>query len=239
VDLVFRLSDDSLLTILIGALGLAVRERVDLTPDEMTQALVPFQWMLDHARDGLTLTSAGYLKPADVVQLCDVLPAAHRWIGKKNREDHTPPAWDFRLALTTCRLIRKHKGQLILTPGGRRAVTDPAYLWNYLAWQVIDTGTDVIRQATILHLICLAAGVRVRPDFIAAALNELGWRVGKDDFLEDHDVWRLRDTVDAITENLHNPESPWQPEAEVPAAVRAFALTALTLTEPPPTRRNR
>lgn len=49
--------------------------------------LQPYLWFLDRANgDGLALTSAGYLKPADVTAASAVLPTMRHWIGTKNRQ---------------------------------------------------------------------------------------------------------------------------------------------------------
>jgi hypothetical protein len=68
----------------------AMSPRSDVTPDEQAVALGPFLWFLDHLGDhGLPLTSAGYLKPDDVLAVSAVLPTMTDWIGTNNREHHT------------------------------------------------------------------------------------------------------------------------------------------------------
>ncbi len=57
----------------------------------------PYTWFLDHAgTEGIKLTSAGYLPPADVEAAAAELGLAGEWIGKLNREVQTTPVLDFR-----------------------------------------------------------------------------------------------------------------------------------------------
>ncbi len=60
--------------------------------EERTECLRAHRWFLDRAQDGgIELTSAGYLKPADVEAASRVLPAMSDWLGKNNRESLAGP----------------------------------------------------------------------------------------------------------------------------------------------------
>ncbi|MGP4033880.1 hypothetical protein [Pseudarthrobacter sp. 1C304] len=100
--------------------------------DEEADAVVrPVHWLLDQAgTDGLQLTQDGYLKPAVVTQVVRDLGWAYRWPGAANRESQTLPVLMLRQQLQTWKLLRKNKGQLVLSPpdGGslrQRAVGSP------------------------------------------------------------------------------------------------------------------
>jgi hypothetical protein len=86
-----------------------------LSDDEVMAALRPYRWFLDRAADaGIPLTSAGYLKPADVTEASKRIPAMGDWIGSNNREVNCAPLLNFRLALQSLGLLRKYKGSLLI-----------------------------------------------------------------------------------------------------------------------------
>jgi hypothetical protein len=69
------------------------------TPGEeaLHASLKPFIWFLDRASDGgIPLTANGYLKPADVTAVAELLPTMQGWIGKANREIDTTPVLHFQ-----------------------------------------------------------------------------------------------------------------------------------------------
>lgn len=56
------------------------------SPSDLDDSLRAYRWFLDRANgDGIELTSAGYLKPADVEAASQVVPAMGQWYGKNNR----------------------------------------------------------------------------------------------------------------------------------------------------------
>lgn len=94
---------------------------------EIRAALRAYQWFLDRAvGEGIPLTAAGYLKPADVTAASTVVPAMNDWIGENNREVNCVPLLDLRRTLQSTGLLRKHKGRLLLTRAGASAQRDPA-----------------------------------------------------------------------------------------------------------------
>ncbi len=150
-------------------------------PDEETlrSNLAAYQWFLDRAADeGISLTAAGYMKPAEVEAAAAVVPAAGDWIGKRNREDHTIPVLEFRQSLQRLGLLRKYKGRLLLTRAGKVAQSDPGLLWRHLADHLLEGPGDTFDdQARLLAVLCLASeptGAHERR--IAEALTYLGWR---------------------------------------------------------------
>jgi hypothetical protein len=142
--------------------------------------LRPYQWFLDRAKDGgIPLTTAGYLKPADVEEASKVVPVMNDWIGKHNREVQCYPMLRFREGVQWLGLLRKHKGTLLLTKAGVAAQRDADRLWEHLASRLIfksDAKFEV--QATLLMLAFAAAsaGSRLPFDKMTALLAELGWR---------------------------------------------------------------
>jgi len=142
--------------------------------------LLAYQWFLDRAKDGgIPLTTAGYLKPADVHEAAEIVPTMNDWIGKHNREVQCYPLLQFREGVQALGLLRKHKGTLLLTKVGVAAQGDPDKLWEHLAGRLIPKSDEKFEaQATLLILAFAAAsaGSSLPFDKIAALLTELGWR---------------------------------------------------------------
>ncbi|BBY28087.1 plasmid pRiA4b ORF-3 family protein [Mycolicibacterium sediminis] len=139
-----------------------------------------YQWFLDRAKDGgIPLTAAGYLRPLDVHEACEVVPAMHDWIGQNNRETHCYPLLRFREGLQSAGLLRKSNGTLHLTKAGGSAQGDTEKLVGHLAGRLIPkSGETFDVQATLLMLTFTAAsaGAEMPYPTITALLAELGWR---------------------------------------------------------------
>lgn len=117
------------------ALSLASKPELPDTAN-LASHLRAFQWYLDRAADGgIALTSAGYLKPADVEEAVKVVPTMRDWLGfgKNNREANSLPLLAFRQQLQSLGLLRKSKGTLLLTKAGQAAQRDITVLWRHLA----------------------------------------------------------------------------------------------------------
>ncbi|GAA4816950.1 plasmid pRiA4b ORF-3 family protein [Nocardioides caeni] len=164
--------------------------------------LAAYQWFLDRAADnGIPLTAAGYMKPAEVEAAAGVVPAASDWIGKKNREDLTVPILEFRQSLQQMGLLRKFKGSLLLTRAGKVAQRDAGVLWQYLADHLVDGSGDTFgAQARLLALLCLASepkGAHERR--LADALTHLGWRQRDGRPVSpDQGQWAIREVINLL-----------------------------------------
>ncbi len=106
-----------------------------LSDEQVAAAVGHFAWFLEHlGDDGVALTSAGFLRPADVVAVAERLDLGREWVGTLNRESHTPQVTEFREAAQALGLVRKAKGRLALTAVGRRlASAGPRELWDHIA----------------------------------------------------------------------------------------------------------
>lgn len=101
-----------------------------MTPDLLAERVA---WVLDRAGDdGLPLTSAGWLIPADVRAAFDAWDLGQEWIGTGNRENQTIPVLEVRELAQELRLLRRYKGRLLLTPLGRSMREDRARLRELL-----------------------------------------------------------------------------------------------------------
>ena len=196
VDLVNRLRDTSAGEDLADRMISLISEPATLGATELTASLKAYRWFLDRAKDsGIQLTSAGYLKPADVEAASKVVPAMSDWIGATNREVHAVPLLHFRQTLQSMGLLRKHKGTLVLTRAGAATQRDPAELWNHLAHR-LPTGKDGTFEshATLLLLAYAATSNNsdnLPLDQIATALTELGWRHPDGRTLAGYELYRM------------------------------------------------
>ncbi len=149
---------------------------------EMQAALRPVTWFLERASgDGMPLTSAGYLKPSDVEEICAILPTMPDWFGKNNRETHAHPLQEFRAWLQAAGLLRKYKGKLLTTRAGAKVRDGTGALWDYLASRLIPTSKgDFAEQSALLIVAHIASSPNeeVPFDTIARTLGDLGWRRG-------------------------------------------------------------
>lgn len=158
----------------------------------------PYSWFLDRAgTEGIKLTSAGYLPPADVEAASAALGLADEWIGKLNREVQTAPVLDFRESMMRLGLLRKYRGTLLATPAGRKLREDPVALWWHIAEHVPPprlSGPEV--HAGILLLAAVVIGPEAAPDpleYVARMMQEAGWQRSDGTPL---DKWDARDAAD-------------------------------------------
>ena len=175
--------------------------RHELTGPEIDAAVRPLAILLDVVgEDGAELTGAGYLKPDVVVRLGAETGIGEWWIGKVNREDHTPPIRQLRSAAQGLGLVRKHKGRLVLTPAGRRVRGNPASLWAHLVVTLPLGRRREQRHAGVLALLC-TAGRATEPTFDQYAgglLAEAGWGVRGEELSSRHAFEWARPTWEVL-----------------------------------------
>jgi len=200
-----------------------------LTVGEKRDALAGVLWFLDRAKDGLDLTAAGYLRPADVEAMAAVLPEVGRWLGKRNREDLTPPVAEFRQAMRDFGLIRKLKGRLVLTPAGRYFRDDPDALWQILVEKITPEPGTFGHDFVMLVLIHTLAGSRWDNVTVCDQLTGMGWgHTTTGQPVQPQDLWPYKGQIDAVLDNMIPPDVSWRHQNVVmPMAARAFAYQAL------------
>lgn len=220
----------------LAARGLKVATTETQVSDETLRAqLRPVQWFLDRAAgDGIELTAAGYLRPADVVEVCAILPTIHHGVGRNNRENQTYQLLEFREALQRLGLLRKYRGRLLITKAGDAARTDPGRLMRHLAARIVpDRRDDFARILGLLVLLHAASGPgeSIPIDRIAGMLHELDWRTGDGSPLHGYDLWRVEANVFTVLDNL-NDESldGWRADRPTSATAAALARQALMLS---------
>lgn len=163
-----------------------VRRSGLLTPEHLrdenvADAVQPYAWLIDRIGvEGLTLTKAGWMPPAVVLEGMTTLGWRDDWIGEANREDLTYPMRELRASAERLRLIRKVKSRLELVSRTRPAVGRPAVLAEQIARMLLrQRMTDGQRVASAIFVIGLADGsITTRRDaerLVIGTLSELGY----------------------------------------------------------------
>ena len=227
VDLVHRLESTPIGAGLAARLTRLVSEPV--TVEAAETSLQAHRWFLDRASDGgIPLTSAGYLKPADVVAASEIVPAMGDWIGTNNREVHCAPLLDFRQSLQSLGLLRKYKGALLLTRAGAAARRDATTLWHHLAERLLPAAGDTFEGQAGLLLLAYAGSnedAELPLGEIAAALTELGWRHQDGAPVQGYDLYRMP-AYDALI-NVSDRLRTWAQRHRISPAASALARAAL------------
>lgn len=196
---------------------------------ELTASLRAYQWFLDRASDGgIPLTSAGYLKPADVTVATEVVPAMGDWPGPSDREVHCAPLLDFRQSLQSLGLLRKRKGALLLTRAGDAARRDPAALWDHLARRLVPVDERTFEGQAALLLLAHAGGTaegELLMDEIASALTELDWRHSDGEVVKGYELYRLPEY--SVLINVSDRPRVWAKRSRISPAASALARAAL------------
>lgn len=227
LELVSRLSLSALADDLAARMVQLVGRPSEPPEEEMRAALRAHQWFLDRAQgDGIELTSAGYLKPADVEEASLVVPAMGDWIGKNNRESHATPLLEFRESLQSMGLLRKRRGRLLLTRVGTAAQQDPVRLWRHLASRLVPDKPGTFESVASLFLLAYAGTSANGPlplDDLATALTELGWRHLDGTPVDRYEVFDL----DAFTVLSNVADEPADLDDRISTAAAALARAAL------------
>lgn len=199
--------------------------------------VVPYQWLVQRVGDGVRLTQAGYLRPALVTEAMLALGWQDGWYGKHNREDLTQPILGLRQSAQRFGLLRKNRGQLLVTKAGRSLADDPAALWWHLASRLPDATPEAERQAGVLYLLTVAAGRPLDHALLAEGMTILGWVAGDArQPLEPTDAFRAaRDTWATLRRLGLLPERRWDepPLAPSEAAGRLARAALLGRTSAP------
>jgi Plasmid pRiA4b ORF-3-like protein len=212
-------------------------------------AVAPYRWLLERVSPGVRLTQAGYLPPGLVTEAMAALGWQTDWIGQHNREDLTLPILELRESAQRFGLLRKSRGQLLVTKVGRSLVDDPVGLWWHLAARLPDARSEPKRDAGLLYLLTVAAG-RSRDDaLLAKGMSILGWAEGGtrrplspvSAFGAARDTWAMLRRLGLLgdRDRWDEPESPPSPQARMlaRAALLGRAATAPTGAEPKSARR--
>ncbi|MEY2847785.1 MAG: hypothetical protein RI885_450 [Actinomycetota bacterium] len=147
----------------------------------IADAVRPFAWLIDRIGvEGLTLTKAGWMPPAVVLDGMTTLGWRDDWIGEANREDLTIPMQELRASAERLRLIRKVKGRLEVPSRMRPLIGQPALLAEQVARMLLrQRMTDGQAVAGTTLVIGLADGtITTRLDAerqVIDVLDDLGY----------------------------------------------------------------
>jgi hypothetical protein len=161
---------------LIGQAGLHQPEPVE--PATAERMVRPYSWLLDRVGDdGIKLTDAGHLPPAEVAAVIGELNLAAEGITRGSRENQAPPALQLRESAQATGLVRRDRGRLVLTTAGEVLRRDPVALWWHLAQRMPLRSAAVSEvQPGLILLACVAARCTDTINAtIARMLTAIGW----------------------------------------------------------------
>lgn len=169
-------------------------EAPGLDHETCVQLSEPVRWFLDLIGDGVPLTSAGYLRPAEVSAISERFEIGREWVGTLNRENQTPPVLELRKALTKLRLIRVSGNRLVPVAAVRKQAATPEGLVELIASRlpVLTSKSREFEAAAGLLVMLDLAGRPVSADDDTAAvdlqaLNGVYSRLGRslEDWFDD------------------------------------------------------
>ncbi|MFI6575033.1 plasmid pRiA4b ORF-3 family protein [Nocardiopsis sp. NPDC050513] len=194
--------------LMVLAAKASARDGDELGPATVKEAVKPYLWLLEHVGDdGVKLTGAGYLPPTSVREAVEPLGLEGRWIGSSNRESQTLPVLNLRESAQKAGLLRKSKGQILLTKAGQAVRDNPRALWDHLAERMPPTPrAEVERWGCLLMFLLVAEGSRDVLGDVADILTVMGWRVGEGRPVDPmaardaaYEAWAVLDTLGGWT----------------------------------------
>jgi hypothetical protein len=120
--------------------------------------LKPLHWLLEHLEEGTTMTQAGWLPKALVLQAADMFAGFGRFGLTVRTETDLPELATLNELARRARLITKKGRKLSLSAAGRRALADSSLLWRIVVAEVFSAGTfegegSALAAATLLRAI--------------------------------------------------------------------------------------
>lgn len=163
-----------------------------LVPDESTlsESLGAVQSTLDEIGSGVKLTGAGYLPPKIAYRVGEALGLAEFQLSSGG-ESKMIQVLHFREALQHAGLLRKYKGELLLTKAAKDGLEATPHLWNHLAARLLPAETAQRSFAHDAGLLALLFAATSDGDFGLATVADLltvsGWRINNEP-VQRHDV---------------------------------------------------
>jgi hypothetical protein len=154
----------------------------NVTDAEAGRLTKTYRIFLDVIGDGVALTGAGYLRPADVERFGELSGITGWWIGKANREDLTPPVAGVRGTARSLGLVTVRKGRLVPTAAGTRCREDSRAMLEHIVGRLPLGTKDFDRHAGWMALAVAGSGVPAEDwrDEISDLMLALGWRTDRD-----------------------------------------------------------
>lgn len=154
----------------------------EVTDAEAARLTETYRLFLDMIGDGVTLTGAGYLRPALVLEFAERSGIADWYIGKTNREDQTLPVATVRGTARALGLVTVRKGRLHPTAAGTRCRGNARALWQQIVRRLPLGTDDADRQAGWMVLAVVGSGTPGQDwaSETSELMFALGWRSGAD-----------------------------------------------------------
>ncbi len=203
---------------------------VQIDTETAARMVRPYTWLLNRAGDaGIKLTEAGHLPPAEVEATLRELNVAPDGPGR--RENQVPPVLQLRESAQAMGVLRKQRGQLVLTACGAELRRCPTALWWHLAERMpLRSAASCEVQPGLILLVCVAAWCTGTLDVtIARMLSALGWVNSDGSPLTGTDAARTTSSTHAALRWLGAlPDDPCPGQAPWPTPEGvAFARAAL------------
>ena len=157
---------------------------------ELVDSLSAVQLLLDEIGTGVRLTSAGYLPPKIAFRFGEELGLRDFELSTGG-ESKMLAVMHVREALQQVGLLRKYKGDLLLTKAAKDGRETTSLLWNHLAARLLPSEPSArtfSHDAALLSLLFAATsddGFELQT--VAELLTDSGWRVNHEP-VERHDV---------------------------------------------------
>lgn len=204
--------------------------------EELRKALAAHLWLLERASSsgGVSLTAAGWMKPALLTEFMAVLPTAAEWIHSATREVDVHPVSDFRVTLQSHRLLRKYKDSLRLTAAGEAALANYGDLWDFLVERVIpedDDFTGSVGALVAVHMV--TSGDRVDMTAVARTMAEAGWKDRDGVAATPRELWPIYNSLWTWLGNVGSREREPHGNRRLSDAAHAMVRDALFLGDAP------
>jgi hypothetical protein len=163
----------------------------------------PYTWLLNWVGpEGIRLTEAGHLPPAQVTEaMCELNLAAD---GHGRRENQVRGVRQLRESAQAMGLLRKQRRQLLLTARAGELRSDPPALWWHLAERMpLRSAAAGEVQPGLVLLICFAArSTDTLHATIARMLSAIGWMNSDGSPLSGEDAARVTSCTETVLRRL-------------------------------------
>ena len=163
----------------------------------------PYTWLLNRVGPGgIGLTDAGHLPPAQVTEAMRELNLATE--GQRRRENQVRAVRQLRESAQATGLLRKQRGQLLLTARAAGLRSDPAALWWHLAERMpLRSAAAGEVQPGLVLLVCVAARFTDTLHVtIARMLSAIGWMNSDGSPLSGADTAQATSCTEAVLRRL-------------------------------------
>jgi len=156
-------------------------------PPEVDHCLTPLRWLLEHIGDGATLTQAGWLPKALVLEANKTFGWFDLLGFKVRTETDLPELATLNELARRTRLITKRGRKVTISATGRRALGDPSLLWRIVISDIFAAGRYEGEGAALAAASLINAGTQLPGNTVEAQVAaglEGRWRTVSGDALD-------------------------------------------------------